>query len=197
MSETGDDAHPSHTELLLRYLQRERENLIGTLDGLGEYDLRRPMTPTGTSLLGLVKHVATVEIGYFGECFGRPWPETIPWDNEVAFERGEDMYALADEPSAMILDLYRRAWPFGDRNIRELGLDAPATVPWWREGRRETTVGYVVVHTLAETAHHAGHADIVRESIDGRAGEDRDEIGDADHWAALVARIQAAADVHR
>src|SRR4051794_31632122 len=119
MSESTDDAHPSQTELLLRYLQRERENLIGTLDGLSEYDLRRPMTPTGTSLLGLVKHVATVEIGYFGECFGRPWPEPIPWDNETAFGRGEDMYALAEEPSEMILDLYRRAWPFGDRNVRE------------------------------------------------------------------------------
>jgi uncharacterized damage-inducible protein DinB len=197
MSETGDVAHPSQTELLLRYLQRERENLIGTLDGLGEHDLRRPMTPTGTSLLGLVKHVATVEIGYFGECFGRPWPETIPWDNEQAFERGEDMYALADEPSEMILDLYRRAWPFSDQNIRELGLEAPAAVPWWPDERRRTTVGYVVVHMLAETAHHAGHADILRESIDGRAGDDHDDVGDAEHWTAFFGKVQAAADAHR
>ena len=78
MSEHSEISHPSQTELLLRYLQREREHLIGTLDGLSDYDVRRPMTPSGTSLLGLVKHVATVEIGYFGECLGRPWPETIP-----------------------------------------------------------------------------------------------------------------------
>ncbi len=193
----SDDAHPSQTELLLRYLQRERENLIGTLDGLSDYDVRRPMTPTGTSLLGLVKHVASVEIGYFGDCVGRPWPETIPWDNEEAYEAGEDMYALAEESREMLLDLYRGSWAFSDANIRELGLDAPATVPWWREERRETTLGYLVVHMLAETAHHAGHADIVREAIDGRAGSDRDEVGDTEHWTAFVAKIQAAADSHR
>src|SRR5687767_8497273 len=105
MSETPV-AYPTHAELLLRYLQRERDNLIGTLDGLSEYDVRRPMTPTGTNLLGLVKHVASVEIGYLGECVGRPWPEQIPWDNDEAMDAGLDMYAAADEPKEMILDLY-------------------------------------------------------------------------------------------
>jgi uncharacterized damage-inducible protein DinB len=197
MSESSEVSHPSHLELLLRYLQREREGLIGTLDGLSDYDVRRPMTPSGTSLLGLVKHVATVELGYFGECIGRPWPEPIPWESEEAFERGEDMYALADEPREMLLDLYRRSWAFCDQNIRELGLDAPAQIPWWPADRTPTTVGYVVVHMLAETAHHAGHADILRESIDGRGGRDHDDVGDAEHWSAFVAKIQAAADAHR
>jgi uncharacterized damage-inducible protein DinB len=197
MSEHSEISHPSQTELLLRYLQREREHLIGTLDGLSDYDVRRPMTPTGTSLLGLVKHVATVEIGYFGECLGRPWPETIPWDNEAAFEAGEDMYALADDSREMLLDLYRRSWVFADQNIRELGLDAPATVPWWPPERRETTLGYLLVHMLDETAHHAGHADIIRETIDGRGGRDHDQVGDDEHWTAFVAKIQAAADAHR
>jgi uncharacterized damage-inducible protein DinB len=197
MSENTDYAHPSQTELLLRYLQRERDNLIGTLDGLSDYDVRRPMTPSGTSLLGLVKHVTTVEIGYFGDCVGRPWPEEIPWDNEEAYEAGEDMYAQTDESREMLLDLYRRSWAFGDQNIRELGLDAPAAVPWWPEDRKETTLWYLVVHMLAETAHHAGHADIVREMIDGRGGTDHDDVGDADHWSAFVARIQAAADARR
>ena len=197
MSETSEISHPSQVELLLRYLQRERDNLIGTLDGLSDYDVRRPMTPSGTSLLGMLKHVATVEIGYFGECVGRPWPEDIPWENEAAFEAGEDMYALADESREMLLDLYRRSWAFSDQNIRELGLDAPAHVSWWPENRKDTTVGYVVVHMLAETAHHAGHADIVRESIDGRAGSDHDELGDEEHWSAFVAKIQAAADVYK
>jgi uncharacterized damage-inducible protein DinB len=197
MSEHSEISHPSQLELQLRYLQREREHLLGTLEGLSDYDVRRPMTPSGTSLLGLVKHVATVEIGYFGECLGRPWPETIAWDNEEAFEQGQDMYALADESREMLTDLYRRSWAFADQNIRELGLDAPATVPWWQEERRETTVGYLLVHMLDETAHHAGHADIVRELIDGRGGRDHDQVGDADHWTAFVAKIQAAADQHR
>jgi uncharacterized damage-inducible protein DinB len=194
---SSDLAHPSQTDLLLRYLQRERENLLRALEGVSEYDLRRPMTPSGTNLLGLVKHVATVEIGYFGDCVGRPWPDPIPWDNEEAFEGGEDMYALADEPSEMVLDLYRRSWVVSDQNIHELGLDAPADVPWWPEDRKHTTLGYLLVHMLAETAHHAGHADIVRETIDGRGGIDHDAAGGEAHWTAFVAKIQAAADQHR
>lgn len=197
MSEHSEISHPSQVDLLLRYLQRERENLIGTLDGVSDYDARRPMTPSGTSLLGLLKHTATVEIGYFGECIGRSWPDRIPWDNEEAYERGEDMYALADESREMLLDLYRRSWAFADQNIRELGLDAPAHVPWWGEDRKDTTVGFLLVHMLSETAHHAGHADIVREAIDGRGGRDHDDVGDEEHWTAFVAKIQAAADAHR
>ena len=197
MSENTAVAYPTSSELLLRYLQRERDNLLGTLDGLSEYDARRPMTPTGTSLLGLVKHVATVEIGYLGECVGRPWPEPIPWTSDEAYEAGLDMYAAADEPLEMILDLYRRSWTHADESVRTLGLDAPASVSWWPEERRVTTLGYLLVHLLAETAHHAGHADIVREAIDGRAGEDHDELGDAEFWSSYVARVQAAADAHK
>lgn len=197
MSENTPVAYPTHPELLLRYLQRERENLVDTLEGLDEYDVRRPMTPSGTSLLGLVKHVATVEIGYLGECVGRPWPEPIPWDDEEAYETGLDMFAAADESQEMLIGLYRRSWAHADASVRTLGLDAPATVPWWPHERRVTTLGYLLVHLLAETAHHAGHADIVRESIDGYAGADHDEIGDEEHWQAHVARVQAAADVYR
>jgi uncharacterized damage-inducible protein DinB len=197
MSENPDAAHPSQDELLLRYLQRERENLVGTLDGLSDYDVRRPMTPSGTSLLGLVKHVATVEIGYLGECVARSWPEPIPWDNEEAYGAGADMYAAADESREMLLDLYHRSWTHGDESVRSLGLDAPAAVPWWPEERRETTLGYLLVHLLAETAHHAGHADILREAIDGRGGRDHDEVGDEEHWRDYVAKVQAAADAHR
>ena len=197
MSENTAIAYPTSSELLLRYLQRERDNLVGTLDGLSEYDARRPMTPTGTSLLGLVKHVATVEISYLGECVGRPWPEPIPWANDEGYEAGLDMYAEADEPLESILDLYRRSWSHADASVRTLGLDAPASVSWWPAERQDTTLGYLLVHLLAETAHHAGHADIVREAIDGRAGEDHDELGDAEFWSAYVARVQAAADAHR
>jgi len=197
MSENPDIGHPSQAVLLQRYLQRERDNLVGTLDGLSEYDVRRPMTPTGTNLLGLVKHVLSVELGYLMECVGRPLPFELPWDNEEAMNDGLDMWAKADEDRDWLLDLYRQSWVLCDESIRELGLDAPASVPWWPEERRNTTLGYLLVHQLAETAHHAGHADIIREAIDGRAGSDRDEIGDQEWWAAYVAKIQAAADEHR
>ena len=63
---------------LLGYLRVRRANLLGKLDGLSEYDIRRPITPTGTNLLGLVKHVATVQLDYFGLVFGRP-SRSLPW----------------------------------------------------------------------------------------------------------------------
>ena len=64
---------------LHRYLQVARDALLWKLDGLSEYDVRRPLVPTGTNLLGLVKHVASVEAGYLGDTFGRPFPEPLPW----------------------------------------------------------------------------------------------------------------------
>jgi uncharacterized damage-inducible protein DinB len=197
MSQSTDYAHPSQAELLLRYLQRERENLVGTLDGLSDYDVRRPMTPTGTSLLGLVKHLAGVELGYLGDCVGRPLGIPLSWDTEEGYAESADMWARADESREELLELYRTAWAHGDESVRSLGLDAPAAVPWWPEDRKGTTVGYVLVHLLAETAHHAGHADIVREAIDGRGGDEQSEMGDEAWWRAYVAKIQAQADLHR
>jgi uncharacterized damage-inducible protein DinB len=197
MTENDDLGHPSQAELLQRYLARERDNLVRTLDGLSEFDVRRPLTPSGTSLLGLVKHVASVTLGYFGECVGRPADLDLPWDTDEGFAQNADMWAKADESRDYLLDVYRRAWAHADESIRELGLDAPATVPWWPENRRTTTLGYLAVHMLAEVAHHAGHADILRESIDGRGGADQGEMGDAEWWQGFVARIQAEADAHR
>jgi hypothetical protein len=68
---------------------------------------------------------------------------------------------------------------------------------WWPEEQRTTTLGSLLVRVVAETAQHAGHADIVREMIDGRAGSGHDEAGDSAWWAGYVERVQAAADVHR
>jgi uncharacterized damage-inducible protein DinB len=197
MSQKTDISHPCQTELLLRYLERERDNFSRALEGLSDYDVRRPMTPTGTSLLGLVKHLVGVTLGYFGDCVGRPSGIDLPWDNEQSYAQNGDMWATADESREELLELYERAWAHADESVRTLGLDAPATVPWWPEERRETTLGYLTVHMLAEIAHHAGHADILREEIDGRGGGDQDEVGDAEWWDAYVARVQAAADAHR
>jgi hypothetical protein len=72
-------------EHLHGHLRSVREALVWKLDGLGEYDFRRPLTSTGTNLLGLVKHLAVWESRYFGEVFARPFPEPLPrWDDEAA-----------------------------------------------------------------------------------------------------------------
>jgi uncharacterized damage-inducible protein DinB len=183
-------------EDLIRYLQQGRDALLWKLDGLGEYDIRRPMVPTGTSLLGLVKHVASVEQGYFSEVFGRPLPERLPWDTDDA-EPGADMWATADESRSLIVGEYRRVWQHSDATIAELDLDAPGLVPWWDPDRQHVTLHRILVHMIAETQRHCGHADILRELIDGAVGAraDNDNMDDrTTDWPAFRARIEADAE---
>ena len=155
------------------YLRAARASLLGKLDGLGEYDVRRPMTPTGTNLLGLVKHVASVEAAYLGDCFGRPSPEALPWFADDAAPNA-DMWATEHEPLAGIVALYRRVWAHSDATVEQLPLDAVGRVPWWPPGRDEVTLHRILVHLIAETNRHAGHADVVRELVDGSVGLRRD-----------------------
>jgi hypothetical protein len=182
---------------LFRYLRASRVTVLESLDGLSEYDMRRPMTPTGTNLLGLTKHLACMEFGYLGDSVGRPAPVRLPWVEDGSIWDGADMWATAEESSDDLVALYRTAWRHSDESVTELGLDAPARVPWWPAERQDTTLGSLLVRVVDETAHHAGHADIVREMIDGRAGSDPDSLGDATWWSQYVSRVQDAADRHR
>ncbi|OLT31668.1 hypothetical protein BJF79_00195 [Actinomadura sp. CNU-125] len=181
---------------LRRYLQAGRDALVWKMDGLSEYDVRRPVTPTGTNLLGLVKHVASMELIYFGDTFGRPSGEAMPWFEEGA-EINADMWATADESREQILGLYRRAWMHSDATLDALALDAVGRVPHWRAGRDEVTLHRILVHVIAETDRHAGHADVVRELIDGtvglRPGNDNMAPGDEAWWADYRGRLERAA----
>jgi uncharacterized damage-inducible protein DinB len=181
---------------LHRYLQAAREALLWKLDGLSESEIRRPMVPTGTNLLGLVKHVASVELGYFGETFARPLNEPLPWFEEDA-EPNADMWATADESREQIVGLYRRVWAHSDATIDTLALDAIGHVPWWPEERSEVTLHRILVHMIAETNRHAGHADIVRELIDGAAGlrdgNDNMPAGDQAWWDSYRSRLEQVA----
>jgi uncharacterized damage-inducible protein DinB len=178
---------------LHRKLQASRATLLAKLDGLSEYDRRRPMTPTGTNLLGLVKHLAGLEYGYLGESFDRPASETLSWVEDGSIWQGADMWAKPDESSEYIIGLYRRACAHADRVIADLDLDAPGSVAHWPAGQRDTTLGVLLVRMVDETAHHAGHADIVRELIDGTGGPDHDGL-DEPGWREYLAQVQAAAD---
>jgi hypothetical protein len=176
------------------YLRGARETLVWKLDGLGEYDVRRPLTPTGTNLLGLVKHSAATHVRYFGEVFNRTHDVSLPWLSGDA-EPNADLWAAPDEARDDIVAQYRRAWELADATITELPLEAVGRVPWWGDG--PVTLHGVLVHVTAETQRHAGHADIVRELIDGAAGllegHDNITIGDPGRWGDFRARIEAAA----
>src|SRR4029453_10614034 len=105
------------------YLRGARETLVWKLDGLGEYDIRRPLTPTGTNLLGLVKHNAGMEVLYFGEVFGRTPAVSLPWLRGGAGAKA-DRWARPEETRERIVELYRSTWEFADATIDELPLDA-------------------------------------------------------------------------
>lgn len=182
---------------LHHYLRIAREALLWKLDGLSEYDIRRPVVPTGTNLLGLLKHVASVAFGYFGDVFGRPADEQLPWLDEDA-EPNADMWATADESREQIVRLYHRAWAHADATIDALDLDSIGHVPWWPEDRSEVTLHTILVHMIAETNRHAGHADVVRELIDGTAGlrADNDNLapGDQEWWQSYRDRLERVAE---
>lgn len=189
---------------LLRYLQMGRDAILWKLEGLDEYDIRRPLTPTGTNLLGLVKHLASVEAIYFGACFKRPFPEPLPWFDDAA-EPNADMWATAEESRDDIVAFYRRVWAHADETIDHLPLDAVGRVSHWPAERAQATLHLLLVHMIAETHRHAGHADIVRELIDGSVGmrEDKDNMPPVDDawWSAFRDHLEKVAkdagDRHR
>jgi len=182
-------------DVLQRYLRQERAGLLSRLDGLPERDVRRPLTPTGTNLLGLVKHVASVELGYLGDVFDRPSGEPLPWLDDDA-EPDADLWVTPDQSREDVVALHHRAAAHADATIAALDLDAPGVVPWWGPASRSVTLQQVLVHMIAETARHAGHADVLRELVDGHAGDGRGNLTDRTpaEWAAHRRRLEEAAE---
>jgi hypothetical protein len=192
-SPAGDPAK----QALHAALRGVRAGLLSKLDGLDDYDVRRPLTPSGTNLLGIVKHLVGIERGYLGECFGRPMADPLPWYADGSVWDGADMWATAEESRDHLVGLYAEACAHADATIEELDLDALGSVPWWPEERRGADLATLLVRVLEDTARHAGQADVVRECIDGRGGSDHDSFGDDAAWAAYVDRIAAAAETFR
>ena len=173
-------------------LDQLNQQVLAKLEGLSEYDLRRPMTPTGTNLLGVVKHLASVQAGYFGETFGRPFPRELPWWNDDA-DPNDDMWVTPDESTEWVVDLYRASWAHARATLAGLDLGAEGSVPWW--SAPSVTLHQILVHMTTETARHAGHLDIVRETIDGAAGRYPGDpnMSDAYDWPAYVEKVETAA----
>ena len=186
-------------EALHRYLQEARDALLWKLDGLGERDLRLPRTPTGTNLLGIVRHCANVEIGYFGPTFGREWPEPehplFVTDEAADVDPQADWWVPADVPASEVVAFYRRVWAFCDQTVEALPLDARGVVPWWPEDHHDVSLHRVLVHVISDVARHAGHADILREGIDGATGM---LVGSSNmpdlEWSSYVERLTRVAE---
>ena len=106
------------------------------------------------------------------------------------------MWATADQSREWISDFYRRVWSHSDATIEALPLDAIGTVPWWGD-KGTVTLHHILLHMIAETNRHAGHADILRELIDGgvghRADNDNMAEGDAAWWRGYCERLESIA----
>jgi uncharacterized damage-inducible protein DinB len=147
---------------LLGALQSHRDVMLWKLDGLSHNEIRRAMVPSGTSLLGLVKHLANAEYGWFCETFGRP---TEPL-TDISQDPEADLRAAEGETTEEFVGFYRRAWAAADAAILELSLDATGT----SYSDKTVSLRWVLVHMIEDTVRHAGHADILRELIDGGTG---------------------------
>jgi uncharacterized damage-inducible protein DinB len=180
--------------VLQRYYLRTRESFLWKLDGLSERQVRMPLTPTGTNLLGVLKHVASVDVGYLGEVFGRPFRD--PVIERIDADPSTDLWAAEDEAAEMIKDFARRAWAHTDATIDELELDSVGRVPWW--GDQQVTLERILVHVISENAQHLGQVDNMRELTDGAAGlrPDASKLPDmtAADWAEHTARLRALAE---
>ena len=189
------DFSTAQKQILHRYLRKERNALLATLDGLDERQIRWPYTPTGTNLLGIVKHTASVSLGYFGETFGRDHGQALPWFDEGA-DLNADMWATAAESRAQITELYEESARQADATIEALDLDSPGRVPWWHPQKADVTLQQILVHMIAETAHHAGHADIVREMLLGTQDPNLPDWT-PERWAAYRTQLEQVAEAAR
>jgi hypothetical protein len=186
---------PDLKSALVGRLDRLNQAVLHKLGGLSEYDLRRPMTPTATNLLGVAFHLASLQAEYFGRTFGRPFPR----EDEFYFLTDEhpdpqdDLWVRPEATSDWVVGLYRATWEHANETFASLDLDSPGQTPTGPDA--EISLGAMLVHMVDETARHVGHMDIVRESIDGAVGRYAGDgnIIDGYDWAAYRERVEAGA----
>lgn len=183
---------------LLSYLNASREAVLWKAETLSDYDLTRPLVPSGTNVLGVIQHLACVELGYFVECFGQPVTQPLFAQINNNDDMDADMWVPAHTSTGDVLDFYQSAIASANATILALDIDAPASVPWWADEKRNTTLGRLLIHMNVETARHAGQIDIIRELIDGSIGDRKISPNlpphDSQGWVTLLQKIQNAAE---
>jgi hypothetical protein len=148
------------------FLDMMRADVAGRLRGVGEQDARRSTVPSGTSLGGLIRHLTWVEIEWFEQVLGRTPADQLP-PSPCTDEDPDADFRLEDEHTVDgVLDAYRQQCA-RSRDILAK-FDLGDTVPHGHLGT--VSARWVLIHMIEETARHAGHADIIREQIDGVSG---------------------------
>ncbi|HVC39339.1 MAG TPA: DinB family protein [Candidatus Dormibacteraeota bacterium] len=153
----------TETEVLLRYLQEQRDHVLGTLEGLTEEEMHRAMLPSGWTFLGLIQHLA-IDVEHF-------WFTAVVGGEGFDLDKAENAWQVAAEASSSsMIDLYRREAQKSDEVINSTPLAAAPV--WWPDelfgSWRLHDLKEVMLHVITETACHTGHLDAARELIDGR-----------------------------
>jgi uncharacterized damage-inducible protein DinB len=150
-------------ESLVIAVDRHRDAALWKLEGLDDQQLRRPMTASGTTLLGLIKHLGAVDYGWFCASFDQAH-EPLPFDDG---DPDADLRVEPYESTADILAFYDRARSAANAAVDRLGIDATGTA--WFGG--SVSMRRVLIHMIEETARHVGQMDIMRELLDGATGD--------------------------
>jgi hypothetical protein len=184
----------SEKDLLKTHLRLIQDGLLWKLEGMSDEELRRPMTGTGTNLIGILKHLTGVTYGYLCSAFGRE-REVLAWELDEELFFGLDMWATPEESPAEIIATYRRACDAAGQTIDELDLEATGK----HHSGLTVSLRWMILNVLADTTRHAGHADILRESADGRTGMSASLTNtppseDQEHWRLQLARMSGAID---
>jgi uncharacterized damage-inducible protein DinB len=151
-------------ETLAAYLRFHQDTLLMKLEGLKDADVSRPVVASGTSLIGLLKHATYVHARWFEMCFNDITPTDLPWPtNEFVMEDGETQESL--------IDAYHRHVAMAREDVDTSSLD-DLNKGWSGGGWEPGTFNlrWIVTHMVEELARHNGHADIIREQIDGQTG---------------------------
>jgi uncharacterized damage-inducible protein DinB len=152
------------TGTLLASLDRQRDHVLGILEGLSDEQLRRPVLPSGWNCLGMLKHLALSDEHYWFRCIVGGEPLDYFPEGDLADWRVEPKESAED-----VFELYRDQIRRANAVISATPLDHPPRQrdPWWGDWE-VPDLRYIMLHVITETACHAGHLDAVRELLDGR-----------------------------
>lgn len=178
-SETDEQGRPvpppeaGEVETLVGFLEFLRATIFWKCEGLGDDELRRSLPPSSMTLGGLLKHLAFVEDYWFGYVLHGADPDA-PWaDADWDADPDWDWTSAVDDAGEELRTLWSEAVGRSRSRLTEAletgGADHPASRPW-SDGRRPS-LRWIVCHLVEEYARHCGHADLLRESIDGKTGE--------------------------
>jgi len=171
MARTDPQLDVDEPTTLLQYLDYQRDTMLGKVEGLDQEQLGRRLPTSELTLAGLLKHLALVEDNWIQVRFlGRPESELEPW-GDAPWDDDQDweFHSALSEPPDELVSLYRAACERSRQTVA--GVDLASMSAGRNSDDKTWSLRWILVHLIEETARHNGHADLLREAIDGQVGE--------------------------